>query len=125
MDDVTADAGDAEELFGNHGTNTQLMVMAAHRYCLGRMSYIVHACVDWMIANRKRFEANTVRVMLRDTIEALQQKRAGMGCDEGEWRRLVPWLMRELSEDDRDWVMRAVASRPWPEGLGDEEATQA
>ena len=29
-------------------TNDQLMAMAAHRYCLGRRSYIVGACIEWI-----------------------------------------------------------------------------
>ena len=32
--------------------------------------------------------------------------------------------MRDLSEEDRDWVMHAVASRPWPEGLTLDEQGQ-
>ena len=31
--------------------NDQLMAMAAVRYCLGRSSYIVGACVEWVREN--------------------------------------------------------------------------
>ena len=27
----------------------ELMVLAAFRYCLGRQTYIVNACADWLI----------------------------------------------------------------------------
>lgn len=111
MNDTERDVKEADELFGNHGTNTQLMVMAAHRYCLGRMTYIVGACVEWMTANRRHFEANTVRVVLRDTIEAMLLHRAGMECDVRQWRSLVELLWNEASTEDRTWVRRQVSHR--------------
>lgn len=116
MNDTDRDAREANELFGNHGTNTQLMVMAAHRYCLGRMTYIVGSCVEWMLANRARFEANTLRVMLRDTIEALTDRRAGMDCDVREWEWFAGVLWSEMDTTDRDWVRRSASThgKPFP-----------
>jgi hypothetical protein len=47
------------------------MVMAAHRYCLGRQSYIIPACLEWLRDHWKQFTKNTQMVMLRDTLEFL------------------------------------------------------
>jgi len=52
-------------------TDDQLMCTAAMRYCLGRSSYIVGACLDWLKATWDQFSPNTQWVILRDIIEAL------------------------------------------------------
>lgn len=96
--------------------NGQLMVMAAHRYCLGRQTYIVGACTEWLRANWDVFEPNTKRVMLRDTIEALQDGTAGGACDATNWTNFAEWAFEKLSPEDKDWVKGAVAHRhqEWP-----------
>lgn len=97
--------------------DTQLMVMAAHRYCLGRRSYIVGSAIDWLWNNRRNFERNTIRVIVRDTIEALQDGHAGSKTiDVPGWKGLASRLFAELPNDDQEWVRRSVAHRDkeWP-----------
>lgn len=96
--------------------DTQLMVMAAHRYCLGRRSYIVGSCIDWIWEHRKRFDRNTIRVIVRDTVEALQDGTAGSEIiDVPGWKKLAQDLFLEMPEEDQDWVRRSVAHRgDWP-----------
>lgn len=99
------------------GTNGQLMIMAAHRYCLGRQSYIVGSAIEWLWKWRALFERNTIRVIVRDTVEALQDNRAGSeSIDAPGWQRLASDLFREMNDEDRDWIMKTVAHRqqPWP-----------
>lgn len=55
----------------------QLMVLAAHRYCLGRQSYPVGSCLNWLRETWDQFEANTKFVVLRDTYEGLHHGNAG------------------------------------------------
>ena len=43
-----------------------LMVTAAVRYCLGRSSYIVGDCVDWLVANWQAFSPNCRAIVVRD-----------------------------------------------------------
>lgn len=77
----------------------QLMVMAAHRYCLGRRSYIVGECVRWLKQTWPQCVENTRFVILRDTIEAVLRHRAGMAIDENEWREFLRWAgARESTE---------------------------
>lgn len=111
-------------------TDDQLMCMAAHRYCLGRQSYIVGSCLDWLRAHWAQFARNTRLVILRDTLEALMDDRAGSPTiDAPGWRAFAAWAWDEsagrLDDDDRAWVRSAVAHRiaagkAWPldEGEG-------
>jgi len=98
------------------GTNGQLMVMAAHRYCLGRRSYIVGACQEWLKAHWDEFERNTQNVIVRDTIGALIDEDAGDDCDVQSWKHFAGWAWDEIDTPSRRWVKRAVAhkQKPWP-----------
>lgn len=96
------------------GTNGQLMVMAAHSYCLGRQSYIVGSCIDWIYAWRDEFEDNTINVILRDTIDAIDQNLAGSEYDKESWMELVNKLWPELKSSQRSWLTGAVKNK---EGL--------
>lgn len=98
------------------GTNGQLMVTAAHRYCLGRRTYIVGACVEWMRAHWVEFEDMTRCVMLRDTIEALMDDCAGGACDTVAWIAFAEWAWLEVLNPERKWVRHALAhkNKPWP-----------
>ena len=84
-----------------------LMVTAAVRYCLGRSSYIVGDCVDWLLANWERFEPGCRLVILRDISEAIQRddearergdehKPLGMDMDRREWERAAAEIGRGM-----------------------------
>lgn len=101
----------------NESTDSQLMVIAAFRYCLGRQSYIVRACLDWLRANWGSFTQNTKLIILRDTIEALMDERAGsptIGVP--GWRAFAEWAWERSDGDDHRWVFQATAHKrkPWP-----------
>ncbi len=98
------------------GLNGQLMVTAAHRYCLGRQSYIVSSCIEWLREWWPSFTANTKRVILRDTIESLQDGTAGADMDTRGWTQFADWAFDQLDGADKKWVVSAVAHRhkPWP-----------
>jgi hypothetical protein len=86
----------------------QLMVTAAHRYCLGRCSYIVSSCIDWIRLHWDQFERNTKLVLIRDTIEAIVDDKAGAKYDKGGWISLIIDLWSTISVEDREWIRRAV-----------------
>lgn len=98
------------------GLNGQLMVTAAHRYCLGRQSYIVSSCIEWLREWWPSFTANTKRTILRDTIESLQDGTAGADMDTRGWTYFADWAFDQLDGADKKWVVSAVAHRhkPWP-----------
>lgn len=66
-----------------------LMVTAAHRYCLGRRSYIVSECVDWLIKNWGLFHVETKKQIIVETKEAIERGFAGDDCDVEQWQRLI------------------------------------
>lgn len=79
--------------------NDQLMIIAAHRYCLGRASYIVGACIEFLDAHWSQLTEETQNVILRDTIEAVDKNHAGMDIDRKDWDLFVK---RRLAGDNHD-----------------------
>lgn len=77
-----------------------LMVTAAFRYCLGRQTYIVSECVDWLVANWNKFPKNVRDAIKRDLEEEFERddvarqegnsffKPLGGDCDRKEWERV-------------------------------------
>lgn len=76
-----------------------LMALAAVRYCLGRMSYIVGDCTDWLPQAWPNLKPNTKTVIARDIDEAIRrdtEARArgdehlplGMDYDRAAWVRM-------------------------------------
>ena len=94
-----------------NGANGQLVVMSAHRYALGRMTYIVGAVVDWLLENRNAFVQGTVHTMMRDTIDALDGHNAGHDCDVSDWTRFAETLWSEMDDNDREWLRQAVRNK--------------
>ena len=85
---------DFERNHGRHG----LMIVAAVRYCLGRRSYIVSDCADWIIANWESWPDHIQNIIQRDVEESFVRddearlgngyKRLGDDCDRAEWERV-------------------------------------
>ena len=97
--------------------NGQLMIMAAHRYCLGRESFIVNSCIEWLREWWFQFEKNTKEIIIRDTIAALMDRDAGSPTiDEPEWKRFAKWGFEQLDKEGREACIRSVAhkEKPWP-----------
>ena len=82
----------------NYGRG-ELMVIAAVRYCLGRMSYIVGDCVDWLIEVWPELDPKTRNTIRRDIDQAFarddedragnrEHKALGMDMDRAEWEKV-------------------------------------
>ena len=93
------------------GTDGQLMVMAAHRYCLGRQSYIVGSCIEWLKAHWDKFEDDTKNVIVRDTIEALADDSDGDFCDRTGWWAFASSAWGMLTPEGRAWVSGALSHK--------------
>lgn len=76
-----------------------LMVMAAFRYCLGRMTYMPGVCADWLIKHWDEFPERERILIQRELEEAFQrddEDRAsgsqffhlGHDCDRQTWERV-------------------------------------
>ena len=80
----------------------ETMVIAAFRYCLGRMTYIVSDCCDWLIEQWPYFSEDTKSIIRReldrafgedDAIRANPQSQyayqpLGHDCDRAQWERV-------------------------------------
>ena len=88
----------------------ETMVIAAFRYCLGRMTYIVEDCCDWLIEQWPEFGQATKDIVQRelenafgedDAIRANPQSQyayqpLGHDCDRVQWERV-----RKLWEESK------------------------
>lgn len=77
-----------------HGRNG-LMITAAVRYCLGRRTYIVGDCVEWIMANWKDWPDNVRTIIERDIEEQFtwdehspELKVLGDDCDKKSWEKV-------------------------------------
>lgn len=66
-----------------------IMVIAAFRYCLGRRTYIVSDCVDWLIAYWDEIDKNTKQIILEEIKEAFLKDHVGDECDAEDWKRVL------------------------------------
>ena len=86
-----------EDAWGFNG----LMASAAFRYCLGRRTYIVGSCVDWIIFNWEKFPENVKNLIQRELEEAFGEDDKerlhnadakylplGHDCDRKDWERV-------------------------------------
>lgn len=76
-----------------------LMAVAAVRYCLGRMTYIVSDCADWLIEQWPNIGIRAQHVIRRDIEEAFarddedraegrEHKTLGHDCDRISWHNV-------------------------------------
>ena len=76
-----------------------LMVTAAFRYCLGRSTYIVGDCADWLIHYLPLMLDNARKLIQRELEEAFRAddearadkqdyKPLGWDCDREQWERV-------------------------------------
>lgn len=83
---------------------SDLMAIAAVRYCLGRSNYIVGDCVDWLLEQRHAIEPPAMAIIERDIREALarddearrrgdEYRPLGMDIDRAEWERALAGIL--------------------------------
>lgn len=82
----------------SHGRN-DLMTITAVRYCLGRSSYIVNDCCEWLIESWPQIPEKTRETIRRDIedefklddqdrAEGVQPMGLGRDCDRAHWERV-------------------------------------
>lgn len=77
------------------------MVLWAFRYCLGRRSYAVGDCADYLIAYWKYIDGVTQKLIRHEIEEALENGNFGMDVDGRTWKNvlkmcpIVPYIRQE------------------------------
>jgi hypothetical protein len=77
----------------------ELMVIAAFRYCLGRRTYIVETCADWVVKMWPVFSEKSRAIIKRDLEQAFcdddrhraegdTYKTLGDDCDRRAWEKV-------------------------------------
>lgn len=83
----------------NQHVRDNLMIIAAFRYCLGRMTYIVSDCAEWVIANWDDWPESVKKIIRNDLEEAFKRddearldgkenKPLGLDYDRNQWERV-------------------------------------
>jgi len=82
---------DFDKTYGRSG----LMITAAVRYCLGRRTYIVSDCADWILANWGDWPENVRTIIQRDLEHEFERAAQnpdwnplGDSCDKQEWEKV-------------------------------------
>ena len=80
-----------------------LLYLAAFRYALGRMTYIVSTIADELI--KAELSDETKKTIIREIKEAqatddgLGNNGLGMGCDEFQWMKVKEKFIKDLRHD--------------------------
>jgi hypothetical protein len=89
-----------DKTYGRSG----LMIIAATRYCIGRRSYIVSDCADWIVSNWDDWPDNVKAIIQRDLENEFERAAQnpdwnplGDDCDKREWEKV-----RALWRKERD-----------------------
>lgn len=93
----------------------EIMISCAHRYCLGRRSYIVNMAIDFLMKVWDQIKWRTQFVILRDTVEALMDNNAGDNYDYQAWLFFVSCKIGELDDKQVNELKASVAwkGKPW------------
>lgn len=108
-----------EQAWGLNG----LMAVSAVRYCLGRSTYIVSDCQEWLCDIWDKLPEKAQTIIQRDVEEAFKSddedrasgkeyKTLGDGCDRSEWEQVRKlWQHVEIPVQDF-WVDVGTIGRP-------------
>lgn len=107
------------------GLNGQLIIMSAHRYALGRRTYIVSSTVEWLKENWKYVNENSRFVILRDTAIALLRDEAGDECDFNCWKSFWNWGIIQNPEFWNQIMSYCQSVTPHPERLFDKRLIES
>lgn len=66
-----------------------LLTLAAFRYCLGRRSYIVSQCCDYLITYWDSFLKQTQDVIVAEIEDAFERSIYGMSWNRQDWQRVL------------------------------------
>jgi hypothetical protein len=76
----------------------EAMVICAFRYCLGRATYVVGECCDYLACVWHRLSPHTQHLILNEITEALQRDRAGMEQDRQAWTLFRNQYQQEVTQ---------------------------
>jgi len=93
-----------------HSVNGQIIIMSAHRYALGRQTYVVSSTIEWLQENWDILEQNSKFVIMRDTASELMDGLVGADFDDKKWREFLAW---GLEQEDKEFEEDVRATLKW------------
>lgn len=66
-----------------------LMTVAAFRYCLGRASYIVSHCVDYLSKHWEQIPVSDKKLIHKEIQGAFDSESYGMEMDKEQWQKVL------------------------------------
>ena len=91
---------------------TSNMIFWAFRYCLGRSTYAVMDCVDYLVLYWKRINEGLRVRIVEEILEACGKKDCGMEQDRSQWHRVL---------ERAGWVIDGTVVPPPKEEEPDEQ----
>ena len=73
-------------------TQDRFLIIGAFRYALGRSTYVTLETAQWLIKHWGEIDKNTQELVIRETMQALEEDRAGMDCDKTAWKMLLDYV---------------------------------
>ena len=67
----------------------EIMLSMAHRYCLGRSSYMVSLCINWLELHWNQLGENTQNTIIKETMDALSDNMFFMDMDRTAWKHFL------------------------------------
>jgi len=65
------------------------MILYAFRYCLGRSSYAVGICIEYLIDNWDKISKKNKALIHKEINQAIADNDAGWGCDIEAWKKIL------------------------------------
>ena len=76
-------------LDGAFDQKTDFMIFCAFRYCLGRMTYAVSICADYLTAHWRKLHPDTQKMIHQEIQKAFERSEYGHECDYEDWQRVL------------------------------------
>jgi hypothetical protein len=72
---------------------TDSMVFYAFRYCLGRQTYVISECVEYLVENWHRLSDNT-RTQIKEILGDAGIQRLQGSIDSAEWAKVLEMVQK-------------------------------
>ena len=77
----------------------QIMIMGAHRYALGRRTYVVSSMISWLQKNWEYVNDNSRFTIFRDTArEVMQSAEGNSNILMRDWVDFLKWMLENDSK---------------------------
>ena len=88
--------------------NGQIMIMGAHRYALGKRTYVVSSTIEWLKENWDIVSDNSRFTILRDTAQFILDNSGSEHSYVKPWRTFLSWGVKQEDVGFERKIQQAV-----------------